>query len=92
MFLSQLCNMSRTRAIRDLRPVVFPNTARGLRRVPLMKVWRTERPLGRGSFGEVRLQSQESDKDVKRALKIIWMEGHAVETMSAVAEEGTVAF
>jgi len=53
----------------------IPNAARGLRRVPLMKIWRTERLLGRGSFGEVRLQSQESDKDVKRALKIIWTGG-----------------
>jgi hypothetical protein len=27
--------------------------------------------LGRGGFGEVHLQSQESDKDAKRALKVI---------------------
>jgi len=29
--------------------------------------------LGRGGFGEVHLQSQDSDKNAKRALKIIPM-------------------
>ena len=47
------------------------DASRGLRRFPVTKVWRTERLLGRGSFGEVHLQSQESDKNGKRALKII---------------------
>jgi hypothetical protein len=55
---------------RRLEAVIFPDhgvveshqvsdPARGLRRVPLTKVWRTERLLGRGSFGEVYLQSQD---------------------------------
>ncbi|RFU35445.1 hypothetical protein B7463_g863, partial [Scytalidium lignicola] len=47
------------------------DTSRGWRRVPVTKVWRTERLLGRGGFGEVHLQSLESDKNAKRALKVI---------------------
>jgi calcium/calmodulin-dependent protein kinase I len=71
---------------RRLEATVFPDhciveihqisdVSRGLRRVPVTKVWRTERVIGRGGFGEVHLQSQESDKDAKRALKIIPAEG-----------------
>ena len=67
---------------RRLEAKVFPDhcvvesyeisdASRGLRRVPVTRVWRTERLLGRGGFGEVHLQSQEAEKDVKRALKII---------------------
>jgi hypothetical protein len=66
---------------RRIEAVVFPDyiveshqisdAARGLRRVPVTRVWRTERLLGKGGFGEVQLQIQESDKDVKRALKVI---------------------
>jgi hypothetical protein len=64
-----------------LEAVVFPDcvvesqqvsdASRGLRKVQLTKVWRTGRLLGRGGFGEVHLQSLDSDEDVKRALKII---------------------
>lgn len=71
---------------RRLDAVVFPDylvvethtvsdPSRGLRRVPVTKVWRTERVLGRGGFAEVHLQSQETDKDAKRALKIIHTRG-----------------
>jgi hypothetical protein len=71
---------------RRLEAVVYPDhcivenhhisdASRGLRRVPLTKVWRTERVLGRGGYGEVHLQSQESNKDEKRALKIIYTGG-----------------
>jgi hypothetical protein len=67
---------------RRLEAVVFPNqyivesyqiseALHGLRRVPLTRIWRTERVLGRGSFGEVYLQSQDNNKDAKRALKMI---------------------
>jgi hypothetical protein len=66
---------------RRLEAIVFPDcvveshqvsdASRGLRRVQVTKVWRTERVLGRGGFGEVHLQSQDSDKNAKRALKII---------------------
>jgi hypothetical protein len=67
---------------RRLEAIIFPDhcvveshqisdASRGLRRIPVTKVWRTERLLGRGGFGEVHLQSQESDKNDKRALKII---------------------
>jgi calcium/calmodulin-dependent protein kinase I len=47
------------------------DVARGLRRVPVTRVWRTERLLGEGGYGQVHLQFQEGDKDAKRALKII---------------------
>jgi len=47
------------------------DASQGLRKVQLTKVSRTERLLGRGGFGEVQLQSQDSDKDAKRALKVI---------------------
>jgi calcium/calmodulin-dependent protein kinase I len=51
--------------------LVVSDTSRGLRRVPVTRVWRTERLLGRGGFAEVHLQSQDADKDSKRALKVI---------------------
>lgn len=47
------------------------DASRGWRRVPVTKVWRTERLLGRGGFGEVHLQTLESDRSEKRALKVI---------------------
>lgn len=47
------------------------DAARGWRRVPVTKVWRTERVLGHGGFGEVHLQCLDSDKKTTRALKII---------------------
>lgn len=54
--------------------------SQGLRRVPVTKLWRTERVLGHGGFGEVHLQSLDADKRSMRALKIIPTRGF---TMSA---------
>lgn len=51
------------------------DASRGLRRVPVTKLWRTGPILGRGSFGEVYLQSQDDDKEAKRALKVIRTSG-----------------
>jgi hypothetical protein len=45
--------------------------SRGLRKGQVTEIWRTERLLGRGGFGEVYLQSQDSDKNATRALKAI---------------------
>lgn len=45
--------------------------SRGLRKAQVTKVWRTERVLGQGGFGKVYLQSQESDKNARRALKMV---------------------
>jgi hypothetical protein len=42
-----------------------------LRRVHITKVWRTERALGHGTFGEVFLQALDNDMEKKRALKVI---------------------
>lgn len=47
------------------------NVARGLRKVPITKIWRTQKSLGRGAFGEVQLQVQDSDPNLKRAVKVI---------------------
>ena len=47
------------------------DAARGLRRVQITKLWRTERVLGHGAFGEVLLQSLDNDTEKKRALKVI---------------------
>jgi hypothetical protein len=47
------------------------DTARGLRRVHVTKLWRTERVLGYGTFGEVLLQALDNDIGKKRALKVI---------------------
>ena len=71
---------------RRLDAVVFPDycvvethqisdASQGLRRVPVTKVWRAERLLDQGGFGKVYLQSQESNKNVKRALKVIYTKG-----------------
>jgi hypothetical protein len=66
---------------RKLEAVILPDcvvqshqisdTARGLRRVHITKLWRTERVLGRGAFGEVLLQALDNDTENKRAVKII---------------------
>jgi hypothetical protein len=45
--------------------------ARGLRKVAVTKIWRTERVLGRGTFGEVHLQVQDKNPESKRAVKVI---------------------
>jgi hypothetical protein len=47
------------------------DTARGLRKAAVTKIWRTERVLGRGTFGEVHLQVQDKDPGSKRAVKVI---------------------
>ena len=47
------------------------DTARGLRRVQITKLWRTERIIGHGAFGEVLLQALDNDVRNKRALKVI---------------------
>ena len=47
------------------------DAARGLRRVHVTKLWRTERVLGYGTFGEVLLQALDNDIEKKRALKVI---------------------
>ncbi len=67
--------------LRKLEATILPNcvvethqisdAARGLRRVRVTKLWRTERVLGQGAFGEVLLQALDNDKEKKRALKVI---------------------
>lgn len=47
------------------------DVTRGLRKVQITKVWRTEGVLGRGAFGEVLLQALDNDLEKKRALKVI---------------------
>lgn len=47
------------------------DASQGWRRVPVTKLWRTERVLGHGGCGEVHLQSLDSDQSTLRALKII---------------------
>ena len=47
------------------------DAARGLRKVHITKVWRTERVLGYGGFGEVLLQALDNETEKKRALKVI---------------------
>jgi hypothetical protein len=44
--------------------------SRGLRKAALTKIWRTDRVLGRGTYGEVELQVQDRDEE-KRAVKVI---------------------
>jgi hypothetical protein len=51
------------------------DASRGLRRVPVTKLWRTQRILGHGGFGEVHLQALDSDKNTLRALKVISTRG-----------------
>ncbi|PGG98753.1 serine/threonine protein kinase [Helicocarpus griseus UAMH5409] len=47
------------------------DAARGWRRHPITKVWRTQRILGRGGSGEVHLQTLDSDIKTTRTLKVI---------------------
>jgi serine/threonine protein kinase len=49
-----------------------PNT--GARRVPVSKAWKVERVLGKGGYGEVRLEVNEETNE-KRAVKRIWTSG-----------------
>jgi hypothetical protein len=66
---------------RKLEAIILPDcvveshqisdASQGLRRVHITKVWRTERVLGYGSFGEVLLQALDNDPEKKRALKVI---------------------
>jgi serine/threonine protein kinase len=48
----------------------------GRRRVPKTKVWKVERVLGKGSFGEVRLEVCLEENE-RRAVKRIWATGSA---------------
>lgn len=49
--------------------------SRGLRKVLVTKIWRTERVLGRGTFGEVHLQVQDREPELRRAVKVILTHG-----------------
>ncbi|PMD31453.1 kinase-like protein [Hyaloscypha variabilis F] len=51
----------------------------GQRRVPKTKVWRVERVLGKGSFGEVRLEVCLEENE-RRAVRRIWATGSAFKT------------
>jgi calcium/calmodulin-dependent protein kinase I len=46
----------------------------GQRRVPKEKVWKVERLLGKGGFGEVRLEVHPEENE-KRAVKRMWATG-----------------
>ena len=50
---------------------LISDASKGLRKVPQTIVWLKERFLGGGGFGKVYLQVRESDKNAKRALKVI---------------------
>lgn len=43
---------------------------RNIRRRPHTKVWKVERPLGRGGFGEVRLEKNIEDGEVRAVKRI----------------------
>lgn len=47
------------------------DATQGLRKVQVTKLWRTERIIGHGTFGEVWLQALDNDTRKKRALKVI---------------------
>jgi serine/threonine protein kinase len=49
----------------------------GRRRVPVTKVWKVKKLLGKGTFGEVRLEacSSENNTNEERAVKRIWATG-----------------
>jgi Protein kinase domain len=50
----------------------------GQRRIPVTKVWKVEKLLGKGTFGEVRLEacsSENKDTNEERAVKRIWTTG-----------------
>jgi hypothetical protein len=49
--------------------------SRGLRKVAVTKIWRIERVLGRGAFGEVQLQVQDREPEARRAVKVIPTDG-----------------
>jgi hypothetical protein len=44
--------------------------ARGVRRKPQKKIWRVKRFLGRGSFGEVRLETNEEDGHMRAVKRV----------------------
>lgn len=46
----------------------------GQRRVPITKVWKIEKLLGKGTFGEVRLEIH-AEQNEQRAVKRIWTTG-----------------
>ena len=51
------------------------DVSRSLRKAAVTKIWRTDRILGRGTYGEVELQIQDRDEDSKRAVKVIRTRG-----------------
>ena len=48
------------------------NLVSGQRRVPKQKVWRVERTIGKGAFGEVRLEVLMEGGGEQRAVKRLW--------------------
>jgi hypothetical protein len=50
---------------------LISDPSKGLRKIPRTIVWLKERSIGEGGFGDVYLQAQESDRNAKRALKVI---------------------
>lgn len=57
-----------------IETVTVSDPSAGLRRVQKTKVWRVERALGRGGYGEVRLEICAEDNK-RRAVKRIWTSG-----------------
>ena len=45
--------------------------ARNIRRRPQIRVWQVERSLGRGGFGEVRLEKCKEDGNVRAVKRIV---------------------
>lgn len=56
---------------------LISDLALGQRRVPTQKVWKIERVIGKGGYGEVRLESL-MDGNEKRAVKRLWTSGSAL--------------
>lgn len=51
------------------------NLVSGQRRVPLQKVWRVDRVIGKGAFGEIRLEVLMEGSGEQRAVKRLWTSG-----------------
>ncbi len=63
----------------------------GQRRVPKQKVWKVERIIGKGGYGEVRLESL-MDGNEKRAVKRLWTSGSALKKAYQRELEALVEF